>query len=256
MITNPKDFFEQVKNLCEEQALRFVDVLRRIDDVDTNTSTVKAELKAAINNKLDKADNAVSASKWQTPRKLKLSGDVTGEASVDGSGDVTVTTAVADDSHNHVIGNIDGLQSALSTKLSVTDYNDDKSAFALKEQSYTKDEVDAKVGAVYRPKGSVTNYEALPTTNNMVGDVYNLLDTGANYVWTDSGWDKLSETVDLTPYLTSANAASTYATNTALAQVKNTADAAFPKASLTYGTSDKTAGSSSLATGSIYLMYE
>ena len=46
-----------------------------------------------------------------------------------------------------------------------------------------------------------------------VGDTYNILDTGANYVWTDdNNWDKLSETVDLTPFLTKEDALKTYDT--------------------------------------------
>lgn len=61
-------------------------------------------------------------------------------------------------------------------------------------------EVDSRISAVYRFKGSVKNYDALPTFDRSVGDVYNALDTGANYAWTDSGWDKLSETVDLSAY--------------------------------------------------------
>ncbi len=48
------------------------------------------------------------------------------------------------------------------------------------------------------------------------GDVYNVLTTGANYVWTDTGWDKLSETIDLSAYLTKAEAGNTYATIVAL----------------------------------------
>ena len=47
--------------------------------------------------------------------------------------------------------------------------------------------------------------------NVQIGDVYNLLDTGANYVYADSGWDKLSETIDLSIYLKSTDAESTYA---------------------------------------------
>ena len=39
------------------------------------------------------------------------------------------------------------------------------------------------------------------------GDVYNVLDTGANYVCTDeNGWDKLSETIDLSVYLKTEDA--------------------------------------------------
>lgn len=63
-----------------------------------------------------------------------------------------------------------------------------------------KKEVDAKISTVYRYKGSVANYDALPVSNREVGDTYNLLDTGANYAWTDSGWDKLSETIDLSGF--------------------------------------------------------
>lgn len=80
----------------------------------------------------------------------------------------------------------------------------------------TSEEIDQKIntaiGSVYRVKGSVANYEALPKDNVTIGDVYNLEDTGANYVATSStpDWDKLSETVDLNGYLTKTDAASTY----------------------------------------------
>lgn len=62
---------------------------------------------------------------------------------------------------------------------------------------YTKSEVDAKVSSVYKFKGNVANYAALPATGLTIGDVYNLLDTGANYAWTGTVWDKLGDTVDI-----------------------------------------------------------
>lgn len=80
----------------------------------------------------------------------------------------------------------------------------------------TEEQVDQKInaaiGSVYRVKGSVANYNALPAENVSIGDVYNLEDTGANYVATSTtpDWDKLSETVDLNGYLTKTDAASTY----------------------------------------------
>lgn len=64
-----------------------------------------------------------------------------------------------------------------------------------------KQEVNRKISTVYRIKGSVANYATLPIFNQEIGDVWNVLDTGANYVWTDSGWDKLSETIELTEYM-------------------------------------------------------
>lgn len=55
---------------------------------------------------------------------------------------------------------------------------------------------------VYKPKGSVATYSALPTEGNEVGDVYNVEDTGMNYAWTDKGeWDALGGIVDLSGYL-------------------------------------------------------
>ena len=80
--------------------------------------------------------------------------------------------------------------------------------------AYTMAETDAKISSVYRFRGSVATYANLPTTGQVVGDAWNVEDTGANYAWTGTEWDKLSETVDLTPYLTKADAANTYATIT------------------------------------------
>jgi hypothetical protein len=46
---------------------------------------------------------------------VTLSGDVSGTASFSANA-VSITTVIADDSHNHVISNVDGLQTALDTK--------------------------------------------------------------------------------------------------------------------------------------------
>lgn len=69
----------------------------------------------------------------------------------------------------------------------------------------TKEEVDDKIKdaitSVYKVKGSVESYNQLPTVDVEVGDVYNVLDNGANYVAISVSpvivWDRLSETVDL-----------------------------------------------------------
>lgn len=77
--------------------------------------------------------------------------------------------------------------------------------------AYTKTEVDAKVSSVYKYKGSVANEAALPIEGQVVGDVYNLEDTGMNVAWTGEGWDNLGSVIDLTPYLTKEDAGKTYA---------------------------------------------
>lgn len=77
-------------------------------------------LQDALNGKLGTSATAVAANKLATARTISLSGDVSGSVSFDGSKNVSFTTTVADDSHNHVISNVDGLQSALDGKLSTT----------------------------------------------------------------------------------------------------------------------------------------
>ncbi|NSB16753.1 hypothetical protein [Clostridium beijerinckii] len=67
----------------------------------------------AVANKTSVSGNAGTATKLQTPRNIALAGDVTGSANFDGSGNISITATVADDSHNHIIANVDGLQSAL-----------------------------------------------------------------------------------------------------------------------------------------------
>lgn len=60
--------------------------------------------------------NAATATKLATARTIAVAGDVSGSASFDGTGNISITTTVADDSHNHTIANVDGLQTALNTK--------------------------------------------------------------------------------------------------------------------------------------------
>ena len=61
------------------------------------------------------------------------------------------------------------------------------------------------IGSALKYKGSVSTYSALPSTGQEIGDTWNVLDTGDNYAWTGTEWDKLSGTVDLSAYRTSAD---------------------------------------------------
>ena len=61
--------------------------------------------------------NAATATKLANARTIGLSGDVSGSVSFDGSANATITATVADDSHNHTIANVDGLQTALDAKV-------------------------------------------------------------------------------------------------------------------------------------------
>ena len=54
---------------------------------------------------------------WASARTITLAGDLSGSVSIRGDANVTLTAAVADDSHNHTIANVDGLQTALDGKV-------------------------------------------------------------------------------------------------------------------------------------------
>lgn len=67
-------------------------------------------------------------------------------------------------------------------------------------------------------KGTVDNYELLPTESNKTGDVYNVIaahDTtpaGTNYAWDGTKWDPLGGQVDLSGYATNESVTSSIST--------------------------------------------
>lgn len=96
-------------------------------------------------------------------------------------------------------------KSTIYTKTEVDGLLDDK---ADKSNTYTKEETNSAIASaissVYKYKGSVANYGSLPSSGNTIGDVYNVEDTGDNYAWTGTTWDKLAGTVDLSAYYTAS----------------------------------------------------
>lgn len=98
--------------------------------VDNPHGVTKAQVGLGlVDNTADASKNVLSATKLATARTITLSGDVTGSVSFDGSANVSIATTIADDSHNHVISNVDGLQDVLDSK-------------ANQSTTYTKVEVD------------------------------------------------------------------------------------------------------------------
>lgn len=87
-----------------------LDQFYKIDNTESVTSvngkTGVVSLTAADVGAVSTTGNAATAAKLQTARTIALSGDVTGSANFDGSGDVSINTQVADDSHTHSLGNL------------------------------------------------------------------------------------------------------------------------------------------------------
>lgn len=88
----------------------------------TTMSAVEAKgYQTAEQVKAIKVNNATAADKLKTARAISLTGDATGSADFDGSEAISIAVTVADDSHNHVISNVDGLQDALNAKATPAD---------------------------------------------------------------------------------------------------------------------------------------
>jgi len=144
---------------------------------------------------------ATEAGKLSVARKISLSGDASGNVSFDGSADVTLSVTVADDSHNHIISNIDGLQSALDSKqasLGFTPLNAN-----LKGAANGVAELDAtgKVPASQLPSyvDDVLEYDnqaGFPTTGE-TGKIYIAKDTNKTYRWSGSDYVEISASLAL-----------------------------------------------------------
>ena len=92
---------------------------------------------------------------------------------------------------------LNGVKTADGNELTIADKKVTLPNFALKSD----------ISSVYKVKGSKANKTELDDiVDKEVGDVYNLTDTGVNYVWTGTEWDSLSGNVDLTGYYTKAQA--------------------------------------------------
>lgn len=85
--------------------------------------------------------NSVDLSSLQTELDgtISLTGDIAGSATFDSSGNVAISATVADDSHNHIIENIDGLQAALNNKLDTSVHYVDVTKFGAAGDGITDD---------------------------------------------------------------------------------------------------------------------
>ena len=137
---------------------------------------------------------ANSAVKLQTARTITLSGDASGSTTFDGSKNITLSVTVKDDSHNHLIANVDGLQTALDSKMGLsilTDQSLDVTRapgfyYAAGANSVTgkPSGVDAFGLNVYRIASGYIRQELMPAGNNLQGVRYTRVFQGDD-TWTD-----------------------------------------------------------------------
>jgi len=131
--------------------------------------------------------------------------------SASGEGNLTLTAAAKS-------GTTQAISGSLTT--STVSSNGAGLTIASDVKSYVDSAVNTSLSSVLKYKGSCA-YAELPE-EPAEGDVWNVTDAhdnvpaGTNYAWNGESWDALAGSVDLSPYLTIASAASTYATQSAL----------------------------------------
>ena len=99
-------------------ATEFIGIGRFLQSLNASNITSGTISDARLPNSISSniTGNAATATRWASSRTITLAGDTTGSVSLNGSSDVTLTVAVNDDSHNHTIANVDGLQTALTAR--------------------------------------------------------------------------------------------------------------------------------------------
>lgn len=164
------------------------------------TSAEKTKLEGLKNYVLPAAATAtlggviVETTEDPVPAKTAIKADATGKAFVDWADAPAASATVA------------GL-AKVGTGLKVSDSGAievDPSTAPAHEVNWSdiqgKPDVAVKgdLASVYKFKGSVANYAALPTEGLEVGFVYNVEDTGMNYAWTGTEWDALGQAFSIT----------------------------------------------------------
>lgn len=142
-----------------------------------------------------------------------------------GGSDITVDTAMSDSSTNPVqnrvvkkyvddaINNIPPQEPTVDV-IDNLDSTDTEAALSANQGRILNEKIEAvasEATKIFNVKGSC-KYSELPTTNNAVGDVYNITDSftigsenypaGTNVVWDGNTWDALGGSIDLSAYAT------------------------------------------------------
>ena len=90
-------------------------------------------------------------------------------------------------------------------QLSTEDYTTaEKTKLATYPENYSTVTalIDSKVASVYKYKGTVNTEAELPEADQVVGDVYHVVEKSKEFVWDGTKWEELGGIVDLSGYYT------------------------------------------------------
>lgn len=158
-------------------------------EVDALTKTVEGKLdESKFNEQIKLYATVESVNALETTVGTKASQEDLDslETTVSGKADKTELTDHINDKTVHV------------SKTERTQWNNAASKTELEAaKTQLQSDINTAVTSMFKYKGSVETAENLPSDseNNRVGDVYNVKDSDANYVWNGEEWDKLSENI-------------------------------------------------------------
>lgn len=235
------DITDSITDLKEDIAERGKEVDEDIADINTAINTINntiiPEVKTSIvteTNTRIAQDNILQTQITNNDTDIaQLRTDLTTETTNRTTEDVAIATSVTTEV-NRATAQEAVLQANINSEATAREEADDDLK-ALIEQEVEDREgadedlkeelteyIDTKTSSLYKMCGSVATVNDLPTDAN-VGDVYNVLEDGHNYVWTGKEWDRLAGTVDLSDYYTKSEVDSLIDSTEALITAEETA---------------------------------
>lgn len=212
-----------VKTTADKAATDIIALDTRVGTAESNISTLQTSLATAEGN-ITSLTGRMSAAEGEIDALQTTVGD-------DNSGLVKqvaqnkadiATKAAADNVYTktEINDKVDTINSNIDKKANSADVytktviDETFALYYLKTETYSQSEINSKIEAAstkaYKVKGSVDTFEKLPSSNLVIGDVYNVLaaftinekpyPAGTNVVWDGTAWDPLGGIVDLSPY--------------------------------------------------------
>lgn len=192
LINRPDETIAKIRTDLDSEISRSITVDQTIQ---SNVNSVYSTLQSNI----DKANTAIANETLRAEaEEYRLNNLIVSETELARANEATLQSNITKETER-AVAKENELKSLIENHTTVVD-----AALALKadkSDTYTKAQVDAKVSGVYKVKGSST-FEQLPTSGNVVGDVYNISNSftldgveylaGTNVVYTETGWDALS----------------------------------------------------------------
>ena len=184
-----------------------------------STGIPSTDLSSAVQTSLGKADTAIQSSDLSTVATSGSYNDLSNKPTIPTNSDFTLN-GLSEKSYN----NLTDKPTIPDVSNFITKDVDDLTNYYKKSETYTQTEINNKLSAVYKYKGTVATYQDLPSTDLTIGDVYNIetadsthgIKAGDNVAWNGTTWDVLAGTIDLSNYVTNTD----YATSEIAGVVK------------------------------------